>query len=94
MTGLINEKRVTCDMWGRSRDTCVWGGDGVAWPTTYLQVVEEVLSDEDGEALRDVDTAYARFLAIDVLDVTAEVHEDLDCSHTGLSECYTQNEYE
>jgi hypothetical protein len=36
-------------------------------------VVEEVLSDEDGEALRDLQGAYARFLGIDVLDTSNEV---------------------
>lgn len=83
---------MTC---GGGHVTRVWCGDGVAWPTAYLQVVEEVLSDEDGEALRDVDTAYARFLAIDVLDVTAEVHEDLDCgtdtAWSGLSAIRNRN---
>lgn len=32
-----------------------------------------MLSDEDGEALRDLQGAYARFLGIDVLDTSNEV---------------------
>lgn len=36
----------------------------------FCSVLETVLSDEDQEALRDVDNAYARFLSIDVLDIS------------------------
>lgn len=39
----------------------------------FCQVVASVLADEDSEALADVEAAYARFLAIDVLDTSTEV---------------------
>jgi hypothetical protein len=43
----------------------------VAWQP--FQVIESVLSDEDGEAPRDIEAAYSRFLSMDVLDISPEV---------------------
>jgi hypothetical protein len=45
-------------------------------------VLETVLTGEETETLREVEAAYARFLALDVLDISTEVSRSPLITHT------------